>query len=101
MLTNKQIKTVENVEKIQDIALISVVGEGILDHCGVVAKVFSAVADKKINIEMISAGASQVSYYFLVKEQNLEKAIKGIHSEIFSKKIYTTYKDYQHGKYVV
>jgi len=91
ILNNKQIKTVENIEKIKDIALISVVGDGILEHYGIAAQVFGAVANKKINIEMISAGASDGAYYFLVNEKYLESAIKEIHAEIFSKKIYTTY----------
>lgn len=83
ILAAKQIKTVEKLEKIRDIALIAIVGKGILEHHGIAAKVFSAVAKKGINIEMISAGASDVAYYFLVKERYLESAIVAIHNEFF------------------
>ena len=31
---------------------------------------------------MISAGASEVAYYFIVKENDLEQAIKAIHKKI-------------------
>jgi aspartate kinase len=82
LLSSKQIKTVERVEKIKDIALIAIVGEGLLKHYGIAAKVSSAVANSGINIEMISAGASEVAYYFIVKENDLERAVKAIHKEL-------------------
>jgi aspartate kinase len=82
ILSSKQIKTVEKIEKIKDIALIAVVGEGLLKHYGIAAKVSNAVANIGINIEMISAGASEVAYYFIVKENVLEQAIKAIHKDL-------------------
>ena len=83
LLTAEKIKTVEKLEKIKDVALIGVVGEGILSHHGIASRAFSAVADKGINVEMISAGASDVAYYFLVKEKFLNSAIIAIHKEFF------------------
>jgi len=82
ILTEKQIKTVEKIELIKDIALIVIVGEEILSHHGIAAKVFNAVAQKGINIEMISAGASEVAYYFIIKERFLEPTIKAIHKKL-------------------
>lgn len=82
ILASKQIKTVEKLEKIKDIALIAIVGEGLLRHHGIAAKLFKAVAKNGINIEMISAGASEVAYYFIIKEKVLEPAIKAIHKEL-------------------
>jgi len=83
LLASEKIKTVERVEKIRDVALIGVVGEGILSRHGIAARVFSVVADKGINVEMISAGASEVAYYFLVKERFLNPTITVIHEEFF------------------
>ena len=82
ILAAKHIKTVEKLEKIRDIALIAVVGEGLLGNHGIAAKVFGAVAQKGINIEMISAGASDIAYYFIVKERALESAINAIHEKL-------------------
>jgi len=84
LILSKDIKTVEKVEKIDDIALIAIVGEGIIKNHGIAAKVFHAVATNGINIEMISAGASDVAYYFIVKENVLEPAINAIHEELNS-----------------
>ncbi len=82
LLNSRQIKTVERIEKIKDIALIAIVGEGLQNNHGVAAKVTNAVAKNGINIEMISAGASEVAYYFIVKENVLESSIKAIHEEL-------------------
>ena len=81
-LKSKQIEIVEKIEKITDIALIAIVGEGLSCHNGIAAKIFTAVANKKINIELISAGASEVAYYFIVKEKFLEPALKAIHDQL-------------------
>ena len=55
----------------------------LLTEGGVAARVFSAVVEEKINVEMISCGASEVAYYFIVQENDLEKAIKTIYREFF------------------
>jgi len=82
ILATNKIKTVEKLEKIKDIALIAIVGEGLLEHHGIAARVFSSIAKKGINIEMISAGASEVAYYFIIKEKFLRESIKAIHNEL-------------------
>ncbi|MCP2596308.1 aspartate kinase, partial [Candidatus Aminicenantes bacterium AC-335-G13] len=74
---------IEKFVLVRDIALIAVVGEGIKKRKGIAAKVFSAVAKKNINVEMISSGASEVAYYFVVKEKDLKKAVIAIHDEFF------------------
>lgn len=74
---------IEKVDLEDNIALIAVVGEGLLKRKGVAARVFSAVAEENINIEMISSGASEVASYFIVIENDVEKAINAIHREFF------------------
>lgn len=76
---------IERVDLEENIALIAVVGEGLLKKKGVAARVFSAVAEENINVEMISSGASEVAYYFIVKENDVEKTIKAVHREFFEK----------------
>ena len=74
---------IEKVELEDDIALVSVVGNGIQNRRGIAARVFSAVAAEKINVEMISSGASEVAYYFIIKDNDVEKTINAIHREFF------------------
>lgn len=66
-----------------DIALIAVVGEGLLRTKGLAARVFRAIADQDINIEMTSAGASEFAYYFIVKEKELKTAVNAVHKDFF------------------
>jgi len=73
----------EKIDLQENIALIAVVGEGLLKKEGVAATVFSAVSRIKINIEMISAGASDVASYFLVKQTDLYAAVRAIHDRFF------------------
>ncbi|MDF1539685.1 MAG: aspartate kinase, partial [Candidatus Thorarchaeota archaeon] len=49
---------IESIELLTDVALIAVVGEGLLKTEGLAAAVFTAVAQQGINIEMTAAGAS-------------------------------------------
>lgn len=81
-LIEKQIETVDRIEQIKDIALVAIVGEGISNHYGIASRVLNSIAQKEINIELISAGASDVAYYFVVKEMFLEPALEAIHGEL-------------------
>jgi len=74
---------IDMVEVEENVALVAVVGKGIQRKKGLAARVFSAVARESINIEMISSGASEVAYYFIVKLDEVGRAVKAIHHEFF------------------
>lgn len=70
-----------NAEKVledKDIARVSVVGVGMKTHPGVAAKMFEALADKKINISMITT--SEISISCIIKKENADKAVKAVHA---------------------
>lgn len=66
---------VENDEKI---AKISIVGVGMKSHAGVAAKMFSTLAQEKINIQMISTSEIKVSV--VIEEKDMEKAVRVLHA---------------------
>ena len=72
------------LEKVQDVALVGIVGEGLLRRKGLAGRCFTAVAKRSVNIEMISFGPSEVALYFLVRNKDLQKALEAIHSTFFS-----------------
>ncbi len=74
----------QQIEILEDVAMIGIVGEGILQHKGIAAKCFTAVAKCGVNIEMISFGPSRAALYFLVRIQDLRNAVNAIHSTFFS-----------------
>jgi aspartate kinase len=67
----------------EDVALVAVVGEGMIERRGVAARVFSAVAQAGINVEMISSGASEVATYFIVDRKDAARAVRALHREFF------------------
>ena len=68
---------------ITDVALVSIVGEGLHLHRGIAAKCFTAVSNANVNIEMISFGTSNAALYFLVQERSLDRTIHALHSIFF------------------
>ena len=60
-----------------NIAKVSVVGIGMRSHSGVAAKMFNALAAKKINIEMIST--SEIKISCVVESKHADKAVKALH----------------------
>jgi aspartate kinase len=63
----------------QDIARVSIVGVGMKSHSGVAAKMFEALAENKINIEMIST--SDISISCIIKKKFAEKAVRALHQQ--------------------
>ncbi|MFA5085385.1 MAG: aspartate kinase [Candidatus Omnitrophota bacterium] len=63
----------------KDIAKVSIVGIGMRSHSGVAANMFGALADKKINIEMIST--SEIKISCVVKKNLGEAAVRAIHDK--------------------
>ena len=61
----------------KDIAKVSVVGVGMRSHTGVAMKLFRALADKNINIDMISTSEIKVSV--VVSQDRAEDAVKALH----------------------
>ena len=66
-----------------NLALIMVVGEGMRHNVGTTARASKALADAKVNIEMINQGSSEVSMMFGVKGHSEETAIQALYHEFF------------------
>jgi len=60
------------------IAKVSIVGVGMRSHAGVASKMFEALAQDGINIQMISTSEIKVSV--VIAEKYLELAVRGLHS---------------------
>lgn len=78
------IAAVEDVECIDNISLVAVVGDGILDQPGIAARVFGAVSRQHINIRIICFGASDVAAYFIIPSGDCIEAAVAIHREFFN-----------------
>ena len=65
----------------EDVAKVSIVGAGMLGSPGVAARMFGALADEGVNIDIIST--SEISISCLIKGDQLRTAVNAIHNEFF------------------
>lgn len=66
----------------ENVAKVSVVGAGMLGNPGIAANMFGALADAKINIEVIST--SEISISCVIKAEQVNEAVQAIHARFFS-----------------
>ena len=84
VILRRGIAAVEDVDCIDNISLVAVVGDGILDQPGIAARVFGAVSRQHINIRIICFGASDVAAYFIIPSGDCIEAAVAIHREFFN-----------------
>lgn len=65
----------------EDVAKVSIVGAGMLGNPGIATRMFGALADAGINIDVIST--SEISISCLIKGAQLKEAVNAIHDEFF------------------
>ena len=66
------------IEPDASVVKVSVVGVGMRSHAGVAGKMFSALAEKGINIQLIST--SEIKISVLISEDYLELALRSLHT---------------------
>ncbi len=76
---------IEGIDIKSNVALICVVGDDLLDKCGFSGDIFGAVKEAKVNVEMISEGASDVSLNFVVPAESATDVIKILHKKYVKK----------------
>jgi aspartate kinase len=94
---NDLLRTEEAVKKIarsigakgvkvnKNVAKLSVVGIGMRSHSGVAAKMFKALASKKINIEMIST--SEIKISCVIEDTVADEAVRAVHKAFLLGKV--------------
>ncbi|HEY6572125.1 MAG TPA: ACT domain-containing protein, partial [Candidatus Eisenbacteria bacterium] len=63
-----------------DVAVISVVGEGLATSPGTAGAVFDALAKAEVNIELIST--SSITITCMVRQQDVERAVRSLHQAL-------------------
>lgn len=81
---NKDRIQYSRLETNTNVAKVSVVGAGMINNPGVAAKLFEALYDANININMIST--SEIKISVLVDKKDAEKAVDAIHEKFFQLK---------------
>ncbi len=72
---------VNEITSEDDVCVIAAMGANMKGTLGVASRIFTAMAEKKINIRMIAQGSSELNISFVVKEEDGEAAVQAIHKE--------------------
>ena len=76
--SNKKIKFKKLILK-KDVSKISAIGVGMITTPGVTFRMFQTLANKKINIQVIST--SEIKISVLIDKKNMKKALIALHKE--------------------
>lgn len=85
IISSLKLDEVSEVIPVKDIAVIAVVGQGILEKPGIGYKIFKSLADENINILMSTLGGSDVVCYLVIDKHQEKIAITKIHNTFFKK----------------
>ncbi|HRV90487.1 MAG TPA: hypothetical protein P5086_14345, partial [Prolixibacteraceae bacterium] len=70
---------VSEITLLDEVTLVAIVGHGMQDHYGISARLFTAVAENKINVILSGSGASDLVSYLVIAEQDKQKCIKAVY----------------------
>jgi aspartate kinase len=70
----------DSLEVYRNFALIATVGRGMMHTPGMAARLFSALADARINVRMIDQGSSELNIIVGVEAADFEAAVRAIHA---------------------
>lgn len=72
------------VEINQQVAVVAVLGESMKGTCGILGRVFSAVARREVSVIAVAQGASELSICFAVPAPNAAEVVRSVHDEFCS-----------------
>jgi aspartokinase/homoserine dehydrogenase 1 len=78
---------VDNVTARPGMAVVAVVGDGMVGTPGVAARVFSALAGAGVNVVAIAQGSSERNISFVVREADVADAVRRVHGAFQLSKI--------------
>ena len=79
--TNPTVMHAASVTHDENVSKVSIVGAGMETHPGVAAKMFEALFDANINIQMIST--SEIKISVLIAQEDADKAVTAVHNKFF------------------
>lgn len=76
----------EPVEFIDDVAIVTLVGDGMRTARGIASQFFTSLAEVHINIVAIAQGSSERAISAVIPEDKISEAIKACHENLFNSK---------------
>ncbi|WP_375751301.1 bifunctional aspartate kinase/homoserine dehydrogenase I [Vibrio sp. HN007] len=76
----------EPVEFMDDVSIVTLVGDGMRTSKGVASRFFSSLAEINVNIVAIAQGSSERAISAVIPEDKVSEAIKACHENLFNSK---------------
>ena len=78
---NQEVLCFDHIEVDGNIGKVSIVAAGLMTNCGMAARMFEALYEAGINIQMINTSEIRVSV--LLDEGDVDRAVRAIHAKFF------------------
>ena len=78
---NRESLKFDHIEADEHIGKVSIIGIGLMSNCGMASKMFEALYEAGINIQMINTSEIRVSV--LLDEEDVNRAVKAVHAKFF------------------
>ncbi len=83
MLEKHTPRAVTRVVPRDNLSIIALVGDGLVHSHGLAYRMVGAVAEKRIDLKIVSVGASDSAVYCVVDRVDREAAVRVIHGAFF------------------
>ncbi len=80
------LKYIDKIRVESDLSLVAVVGEGMQTTPGIAGIIFEELGKAMINVEAIAQGSSRRNISFIVRDQDVQTAIRALHKRLFERK---------------
>lgn len=67
----------------RNLAMIMIVGEGLMTTLGIAQRATTALTDANVNIEMINQGSSDISMMFGIQSEGINRAVQSLYKAFF------------------
>jgi len=79
----KQVTQAETIAVNDEMALLAVVGRGMIKRHGVVGRIFNSLGEAGVNVEMIDQGSGELNVIIGVADADFETSVTALYQEFF------------------
>lgn len=81
-----ELRAFTSVTYTKNVSIVSVIGDKITSSTNVIRTIFDLLDRKRINVKMISLGATDINVSLVISSDRLEEAVKVLHKGLLEKK---------------
>lgn len=82
-----QLSQFTNVTVIENLGMVSLIGEGVTSSTYTIKKIFDILDQEKILVRMVSLGATNINISLVIESEKIERAVRVLHNRLLLKQI--------------